>query len=113
MRREDYPIAKIKQELLEEEGNICQYCGYEFGTPYSRNGRFRGYLKPTLDHTIPFSFTMTTKKEESVLACQVCNMLKGSKIFNNFADMIFFILKQWNRKGFIICDDPFPGRTKY
>ena len=110
--RNDAKTRHLKAQLLKEEGNQCWYCGYTFGSPYMRNGKFGGYLKPTLDHVVPFSFCLETTKENSLLCCNVCNMLKGSKIYRNFPDLIFGMMEKWNKKGFELCEDPIKQKLR-
>ena len=57
-------------EMLEEQDNMCIYCGRKFGED----------LPPTLDHIIPLSKGGEHTRENAQMLCRSCNSKKSAKL---------------------------------
>ncbi len=76
------PSIKIQKELIRRQRNKCFYCDKEIGTYYVRNNVVR---KTTVhyDHFLPFSYLQDNPYDNWVMACNICNLIKSSKVFEN------------------------------
>lgn len=82
----------IKDELLEQQGYVCIYCAEPFGSVVrKRNG---GYTVTSVhfDHAIPLAYLNANPRWNWVAACNICNMIKGSKMFHTIAEIRMHIL---------------------
>ena len=73
------------QRQVDLQGNKCFWCGRAFGTRFQSH-RDPVTLNPRGDHFIPFSFCYSTKKNNLVATCQICNAVKGNRIFQTEQD---------------------------
>jgi 5-methylcytosine-specific restriction endonuclease McrA len=65
--------SRNRQKILEDSDNICFYCGGKYDTRYLH-----------IDHKIPKSRGGSNKKSNLVVACQKCNLLKGTLTIEEF-----------------------------
>lgn len=80
MRRFYTPPA-IRREV-ELQQHLCAYCVLPFGTVVRRAGN-EITQKPQGDHFEPFSLSQRTRIVNLVAACQVCNRIKASGVFES------------------------------
>ncbi len=79
------PSKRRQSEMLELQKNKCLYCLMPFGSVVTRGG-LRTILAVRWDHRIPFSISGSCSDFEFIAACQICNGLKGTKIFNSLRE---------------------------
>lgn len=63
---------------------FCEYCGVELRRGHNR----------TVDHLVPRSKGGSNAKENRVLACSFCNLLKGDRMFADLASARRWMLKR-------------------
>ena len=73
-----YPSARLKQDILERDQHLCQYCG--------RMARI-------VDHVVPLSLGGPSVSYNLVASCQRCNMIKKGR--SGFPDNLFEITKDF------------------
>ena len=93
-RRKSIPY-KIKSALLIKQEHKCAYCGQLFGIHIFKNGKVQK-LTIHADHRLPYSLLQSNPDENWVLSCGVCNLWKGSKIFESIEDTIKFMAYKWD-----------------
>jgi len=81
--------AKLKKQVLEEQGFRCIYCGCNL-FPLSLK-------KPVFDHFVPWAFTANTSKENLIASCQECNSIKTDRCFKDLKEAREYILPR--KKG--------------
>lgn len=91
------PPPKDQRRILEQQHNRCIYCKRTFGTMWMRGNKF-GFLQLNWDHFQPFSYTQ--KNFTFVAACQICNGIKSSKMFEDIPEAREYILPQIEIKGY-------------
>lgn len=96
--------ARIKSEILSQQHGTCFYCNQEIGSAVYFRKKVR-VLRATIDHVIPFAYCQHDHSDNFVVACQVCNSMKHSKIFNSMADCLEYIQDKWlkDNGGIISC----------
>lgn len=55
-------------------------------------------LRVTWDHVVPYA--LSHRNEHYVAACQVCNMLKGSSVFDTAGEAIDAVRARRTAKGY-------------
>lgn len=78
---------RLKREINEEFGHRCAYCGIKLGSVVSKQGRHK-LLEPNYDHFVPFAHRQSRARMNWVLACCVCNNLKGSDLYETPGDVV-------------------------
>ena len=71
--RNDLTMTQILSQYAEQDGK-CFYCGIYVGTDYHT------------DHVIPISKGGENTKENIVIACPECNLMKGVKTVSEFME---------------------------
>ena len=97
------PKYKEQQRILEIQQNKCLYCNKEFGTPYFRNGKL-SFLKLHFDHLVPYAYSRNNKMN-FVAACNVCNGLKSSKVFETVEEVFYYVEYNRKKKGITYYED--------
>lgn len=64
---------RIRNEVLERDGYVCQYCGTQLNEKTA-----------TVDHVIPKSQGGSSYADNLVCACQECNLEKGDMMPDDF-----------------------------
>ena len=90
---------KQKKAMIEDQGNRCFYCLREFGSAYLRNGVVKS-LKVHFDHINPYVMTYNNQKENYVASCNVCNLLKSSKVFSTIEEIREYVYGKQKTKGY-------------
>lgn len=90
LREKRRPLSEVtKLKILENQKYKCFYCD----TPIEEGSVH-------YDHVVPFILTLSCDKDEFVATCVECNLLKGSKIFNNIVEIKeYLISKKESRNG--------------
>jgi len=95
---------KERLKLIEKQGNLCYWCGRPFGMVYYRKNRIYE-LKPHADHKVPFIYCYGNEIENFVMACNLCNLFKSSKVFSDEVQVRDCVNDRWEqetRNGTII-----------
>jgi hypothetical protein len=92
-KRKRIPLH-VKKLILELQGDKCFYCGTVFGTYYIVNSH-TGVKQTSIqyDHIVPF-VTGCNNDHNIVAACNLCNMYKGAKVFNDLSEIILYCRKR-------------------
>lgn len=86
---------------FEKSGGKCTYCDAPFGDHRVDDlGRLQ-VLYMEIDHLIPVAFKGRADNSPGNLfgACQICNRLKGSKLFESVGEVRDMVKTAWRRKG--------------
>lgn len=98
MRKRKIPSKATQNKILALQKNCCIYCNEKFKiTKYIRNGKIK-VLKLVWDHFIPFAYSANNYPHNFVAACNVCNSLKSSKMFETLDDAKQYILEKREKK---------------
>ena len=73
---------KQKDEILNAQNFECYYCDYSL-KPY----------KTHFDHVIPFAYNQNNNSDNIVASCNICNVHKLDKVFDDFDSMKQFIFE--------------------
>lgn len=92
-------LEKIKREIKNAQNNKCFYCGHEIGSIYFYKGK-HNLTKIHWDHFIPVIYSRNNQKENYVMACNICNLIKGTKIFDDVAAARKYIEHKIKTKGY-------------
>lgn len=94
---------KQKNEILEIQHGRCFYCNNELGYYYERN--FKVFKSTThFDHILPFCYSYNNNQRNFVASCNLCNSIKGSKMFKNIKELRNHINERRIKKGIEIID---------
>ena len=75
------------RRILERDHYCCQYCGLDGMT------HFENSLIMTVDFVHPRARHGKKTPENLVTACRACNVIKGHRLFHDFAAAKAFVLK--------------------
>ncbi len=93
------PSARERYAILKNQENRCLYCLRRFGVTV-----FRGLnpimLRVTWDHAVPYTYCRANPASNFVGACQVCNKLKSSSIFDTVDEVRLYVEIKWREKGY-------------
>lgn len=92
------PSELQKKEILDSQNHKCLYCENRFGAMYVRDGITKA-LKIEFDHLIPYSFSANNYIYNFVAACNVCNGLKSSLMFQTLDEAKIYIQNEWKHKN--------------
>jgi len=87
------PGKLYQQAQLDRQANRCFYCLRQFGDLM----RWRKKLRTLIvhwDHLVPFVYLQTNPLENFVAACQICNGIKHSKVFQTVQEARQYVLVQ-------------------
>jgi len=76
------------RRILERDHYCCQYCGLDGMT------NFENSLIMTVDFVQPRVRHGKKTPENLVTACRACNMIKGHRVFHDFAGAKAYVLKR-------------------
>lgn len=79
------------RELLAQQGYVCVYCAEPFGSVVKR--RKLSVTMVNYDHAIPLAFLNSNPRWNWVAACNVCNAIKGSKMFASIHEIRMHVLE--------------------
>ena len=99
------PNVATRLHILQQQDGRCFYCGSRFGTYVTRKNRPR-VLKAAWDHVIPYVYLQANPDTNWVAACQVCNGIKGSRIFATVDEAREHITRRRKRCGWGPVDTP-------
>ena len=99
-----YISQKFKEELMMKQNYRCYWCGREFFTYVYKDGKPLKLIMH-VDHVNPAAYRLDDNVDNLVGSCQLCNLFKSSKMFDDKEDCKNFITDRWyeyKRKGLII-----------
>jgi len=103
LRRKTFS-KKLKEDLLNKQQGKCYWCGIDIKNSwFLRKGKWEK-VKCHIDHYVAWVFSGNSKKDNLVASCNICNLLKGSKVFDNEEDLRRYLLRQRDKKGVIIYE---------
>jgi 5-methylcytosine-specific restriction endonuclease McrA len=76
------------RKILERDHYCCQYCGLD------GMAQFENSLIMTVDFVHPRMHHGKKTPENLVTACRVCNVIKGYRVFHDFAAAKAYVLKR-------------------
>ena len=76
------------RKILERDQYRCQYCGLD------GMSNFENSLIMTVDFVHPRAHKGKKTAENLVTACRPCNMIKGRRVFANFAEAKAYVLQR-------------------
>ncbi len=79
------PSAERKREILDAQGYRCIYCGQEFGSWITYNGKLM-LVAPVWDHAVPFVCDRNNHDANFVAACRPCNSAKWAHCYDTIED---------------------------
>ena len=90
-----------KKEILELQNNECAYCNCDLENSWyiKKNMEQPRPIKIHFDHVIPWSYSRETTKYGMVATCNICNLLKSNKMFDDELELINFIRENRIKKG--------------
>jgi len=89
---------KERLAILEEQGWACRYCGIPFFSELLNLRTNRVIiLKHCWDHFIPYVYSRTNQTEY-VAACQVCNQIKYSHMFETIEKVQDYLRGIWLKR---------------
>lgn len=90
-----FTSKQIQDQLLIQHGR-CFWCSIDLNKVkfYWDKKRKLQQLRAVGDHLVPYSYTNTTRKDNLVVTCNVCNSLKSSKIFDSIEETKKYICMQ-------------------
>lgn len=85
------PTKARQLRLLAEQEYRCYWCLRHFGTTIEFHGQVK-QLRVEWDHFTPFSYSGSCGDDAFVAACQVCNGIKGSHVFDSVEEARLYIV---------------------
>lgn len=83
---------------VERQGHRCVYCLLPYGTVVRRHGK-EVTQKPRGDHFVPWAWNEVTDETNLVAACQICNGIKSSNLFETVDECRRFVMgERWRRE---------------
>lgn len=84
------PPKIIQEEILKRQNRKCIYCDIKFGEIYFRKGK-PNISRINYDHLVPFSYLNNNPYNNWVASCNVCNSIKGSKMFETIEEVKTYV----------------------
>lgn len=97
------PSEKTKKMLVEKQHNRCLYCNHKIGSGIERRGK-AVQLRAQYDHFVPFAYSRRNPRDGFILACHVCNNIKGPRLFVTVQDATDFIRVERDRRGYVVFE---------
>lgn len=92
--RRKKPSLAVQHKILELQNNRCIYCGSSFRiTKYIKDDKIR-IMKLVWDHFIPYAYSANNYHHNFVAACNVCNSIKASKMFETLDEAREYIAEK-------------------
>lgn len=88
--RRKLPPWHIREDILNSQRKCCFYCGFPLEDWFLWNGK-PIFTKTQWDHLLPFSYSCSNNNDNFVAACQVCNGLKSSKVFETINELVTYV----------------------
>lgn len=83
----------------------CSYCSSQYGTRVRYHGRIRT-LEEHTDHFYPHAARGYYKRDSGdTSCCQICNAIKGAKVFEDMLDAQLYILDRLSESDWMIIEE--------
>lgn len=105
------PSVDVQRRLLLAQGNKCKYCKITFGELYFRDGKPK-ISRIHYDHLVPYSYQNHCPDNNWVAACNVCNLIKGNKIFNTIEEVKDYVIYNRRKKNIYYNSEELPQLQK-
>lgn len=98
--RKNGPTTPVKQAIINAQDNRCLYCERGFGTyvPDISNPAKLVRLKVCWDHLVPFAYRQDNSDQNFVAACQQCNAMKHSRMFQTVEEARIYLTGELRRR---------------
>ncbi len=97
------PKVAEQRSILAEQEDRCAYCNWRFGSLVLDKKTMKTRpLRVEWDHVTPYSFSRSNSCEY-VAACQICNQIKASFVFDTFSEAVNFV-KDGRRNRYTLCE---------
>lgn len=93
------PTNAQREIITANQKNRCLYCDLRIGTVVWR-GIYNVRLQVNWDHFVPYSYGRTNASSNWVLACHICNGIKGCRMFETVVEAQEYIRARWAKKGY-------------
>jgi hypothetical protein len=90
-----------KRWLLNHQRFVCAYCAIPFGSVVLRRGRL-SLTSVHFDHFVPHAYLNNNPVGNWVAACNVCNSIKSSLMFDSVEQAAYHITTMWLVKKYSI-----------
>lgn len=97
--RRNSPRLADRQRILADQDDICLYCQIPIGAVVIRKGR-DVVLRRNWDHFVPYAYVARNPGANWVLACHICNTIKGPRMFDTVQQARDVILPRREAKGY-------------
>lgn len=94
-RRRQFGSGLVRK-IAKQQNNKCYWCGREFDTHIIKHDKIVT-LTIHIDHIIPFAYSQNNTNENFVASCNICNLFKGDKVFDNNDDCVNFLTDRWRQ----------------
>lgn len=94
--------ADHKRELLDQQGFVCIYCAEPFGSIVRRRGKLI-LTVAHCDHAVPLAYLNANPRWNWVVACNLCNTVKGSKVFHSISEVRAYVLGVRDRRNDVMA----------
>jgi 5-methylcytosine-specific restriction endonuclease McrA len=91
-----------KADILEKQENRCIYCDCDLANTWYISDRMKLPRKATtqFDHIIPHSFAPIGDVSNFAAACNICNLIKHSRIFESIERIRMFVMARRRKLGY-------------
>lgn len=105
--RREWTEAQVRT-LAEDQDFLCAYCLVRLGSVVSRPGKSDVVTTAQVDHIVPVSWSGAPMEHLAnlVVACQVCNAMKGDLVFESISDAMRHLNRAWAAKGYSVPWSP-------
>lgn len=92
------PSKEIQKRLLLNQNNKCKYCNIKFGEMYFRDNK-PGLSRIHWDHLVPFAYLQENPYNNWVASCNICNLIKSSKMFDTIQEVKDYVIYNRRKKN--------------
>lgn len=93
------PSKKEAMKILKYQEHRCLYCELRFGSTVYRCGK-PCRLRVNWDHLIPYVYSQNNQVSNFAAACQICNHMKSSYIFQTLEEARIHVNAKREKKGY-------------
>lgn len=99
------PPKDDQEAQLCAQDDRCFYCFSPFGSWVSKPAARMVRLRPCWDHLVPYAYSQNNHPYNFVAACQLCNGVKSSKMFDTIQEAVEYVAAGWQRKGYQVMQE--------
>ena len=85
---------EYKEFLIDKQNGLCYWCDRKLGFFYMRNGVVKKSSNHA-DHIIPYSYLQANPEDNWAIACNLCNLFKSNKYYDNQQDIRDYLKARW------------------